>query len=107
MKEYKGYIPRVEYDSKSGVLHGEVVNTRDVITFEADSVPELRKAFKDSVDDYLEFCEERGEEPEKPFSGNYLLRMGSDLHKKVSARAAEENQSINQWIKDVVIAALL
>ena len=39
------------------------------VTFQATSVEELEGAFRDSVDDYLEFGEERGEDPDKPFSG--------------------------------------
>ncbi len=60
--EYKGYVAEVEFDDKADVFHGEVINLRDVVTFEGETVDELRKAFQDSVDDYLEFCAERGEE---------------------------------------------
>ena len=63
MMDYKGYVGRVEYDDEAGIFHGEVINTRDVITFQGETVEELRKAFRDSVDDYLAFCAERGEEP--------------------------------------------
>ena len=73
--EYKGYIARVEYDDKAKLFHGQVMNLRDVITFQGRSVTELRKALRDSVDDYVEFCAERGEKPEKPFSGKVLLRL--------------------------------
>ncbi len=62
MMEHKGYAGRVEYDDESGIFHGEVINTRDVITFQDATVAELRKAFRDSVEDYLAFCAERGEE---------------------------------------------
>ena len=55
MMEYKGYIGKVEYDDEAGIFHGEVVNLRDVITFGGESVPELRRAFQESVDDYLAF----------------------------------------------------
>ena len=61
MMEYKGYIGKVEFDDQAGIFHGEVVNTRDVITFQGESVAELKKAFRESVDDYLAFCKERGE----------------------------------------------
>jgi predicted HicB family RNase H-like nuclease len=60
---YKGYQSRVELDEEAGVLHGEVIHTRDVITFQGTSVEELKQAFEDSVDDYLEFCASRGEDP--------------------------------------------
>ena len=64
---YKGYQARVDLDEEAGVFHGEVINTRDVITFQGSSVGELNQALEDSVDDYLEFCASRGEHPEKPF----------------------------------------
>jgi len=64
--EYKGYRGVVEVDEDAGILHGRVLLPRDVVTFEGETVAEARKAFEDSVDDYLEFCEVRGEEPEKP-----------------------------------------
>ena len=62
---YKGYQARVDLDENAGVFHGEVINTRDVITFQGSSVDQLKQALEDSVDDYLEFCASRGEEPEK------------------------------------------
>ena len=64
MMEYKGYLGRVEYDDEAGVFHGEVINLRDVITFQGETVQELRTAFQESVDDYLAFCIARNEEPE-------------------------------------------
>ena len=69
MIEYKGYCGKVEFDDEAGIFQGDVINTRDVITFQGESVSELQQAFRDSIDDYLEFCQERGESPEKPFSG--------------------------------------
>jgi predicted HicB family RNase H-like nuclease len=53
---YKGYEAKVDLDEEAGVFHGEIINTRDVITFQGTSVEELKQAFEDSVDDYLEFC---------------------------------------------------
>ena len=64
--EYKGYNGAVEFDDEAGIFHGEVVLARDVITFQGTSVDELRQAFRDSIDGYLEWCLERGEEAEKP-----------------------------------------
>jgi len=61
--KYKDYLADVQFDDETGIFHGEVVNTRDVITFQTASVRELRKAFKDSIEDYLAFCKERDEEP--------------------------------------------
>ena len=54
--EYKGYVGKVEFDDDAEIFHGEVLDTRDVITFQGKSVGELRQAFRDSIDDYLAFC---------------------------------------------------
>lgn len=71
--EYKGYVGKVEIDFDAQILHGEVMYLRDVITFQGKNTEEIQQAFRDSVDDYLEFCETEGEEPEKPFSGEKEL----------------------------------
>ena len=69
MLQHRGYTGQVEFDDEARLFHGEVIDLRDVVTFQGRSVEELEEAFRDSVDDYLEFCELRGEEPDRPFSG--------------------------------------
>lgn len=98
MLEYKGYRGEVSFDADAGIFHGEVVDTRDVITFQGRSVEELEEAFQDSVDDYLEFCQERGEEPDKPFSGRFMVRLDSRLHRRLYLQAREEGKSLNQLV---------
>ncbi|MCL5028767.1 MAG: type II toxin-antitoxin system HicB family antitoxin [Bacteroidetes bacterium] len=98
MMTYKGYSAYIEFDEEAGVFHGEVVDTKDIITFQGTSVTELRKAFKDSIDDYLAFCKERGEEPDKPFSGKFVLRIPKELHRKIYIKAIKNGQSINNFI---------
>jgi predicted HicB family RNase H-like nuclease len=72
MLEYKGYTAHVELDTEAAIFHGEVLDTRDVITFQGKSVDEIQEAFRESVDDYLDFCAQRGEDPDKPFSGRLM-----------------------------------
>lgn len=97
---YKGYEGSISYDDEAEIFHGEVINTRDVITFQGTSVKELKKAFKESIDDYLEFCADRGEEPEKPFSGNIVIRIDPELHKKLAIQAKKKKKSLNAWIQE-------
>jgi predicted HicB family RNase H-like nuclease len=106
MMEYKGYIGKVEVDDEAGILYGEVVNVRDVITFEGASVNELQQAFHESVDDYLEFCAKRGESPEKPFSGKFVVRLPAELHRKAYVQAKLKDKSLNSWITEAVKSAL-
>lgn len=100
MMQYKGYQADIEYDDEAGVFHGEVLNLKDVITFEGTCVEDLRQAFKDSVDDYLEFCRSRGEQPEKPFSGKFIIRVRPELHQKIALKARVEDKSMNNWIEE-------
>jgi len=102
MMEYKGYIAKVEFDDEAEIFHGEVINVRDVITFEGTSVAELRQAFQESVEDYLAFCAERGEEPEKPFSGKFSLRIEPELHRRITLRARLANKSLNSWVSETL-----
>ena len=103
--EYKGYIGQVEFDDDAGLFHGEVINLRDVVTFQGATVDELREAFRDSVDDYLEFCAERGESPEKPYSGKFMVRIEPELHKAVALHAKKERKSLNAWVHDALEVA--
>jgi predicted HicB family RNase H-like nuclease len=96
--QYKGYTGSVEIDDDYKGLRGEVIGTRDVITYEADTVPELVQAFHDSVDDYLAFCEERGEEPERPFSGKFLVRLKPELHRDIAIAAEAAGESLNAFV---------
>ncbi|WP_304459456.1 type II toxin-antitoxin system HicB family antitoxin [Alicyclobacillus sendaiensis] len=100
MMTYKGYMAHVEYDDEAKVFHGEVINTRDVITFQGRSVDELEQAFRDSVDDYLDFCRERGEEPEKPYSGQFVVRVSPDVHRDIALAAKRAGKSMNAWIAE-------
>ena len=76
-----------------------------MITFQGKSVEELEQAFRDSIDEYLAFCEERGEEPDKPFSGRLMLRLPPALHREVYVQAQREGKSLNQWIADKLAKA--
>lgn len=106
MMEYKGYFGKVEMDDEVGILYGEVINIRDVITFEGTSVDEVQKAFHESVDDYLEFCARRGESPEKPFSGKFVVRLPVELHRKAYIQARLADKSLNGWVTEVLQTVL-
>lgn len=99
---YKDYHAKIEYDDDARVFHGRVLGIKDVINFEGDCVEELSKAFEDSITDYLAFCRERGEEPEKPFSGKFEVRISPKLHEQLYERAAEEGISINKLVNKVL-----
>ncbi len=102
MLNYKGYHGHIEFDDEAEIFHGEIIDTKDVITFQGRSAHEIVQAFKDSIDDYLEFCQERGEQPDKPFSGKFVLRMSPELHHTIHIKAIKAGKSLNKWVNDTL-----
>src|SRR5438067_2628858 len=100
--EHGEYIARVEYDQEDEVLHGEVLNLRDVITFQGRTVDEIRRAFAESVDDYVAFCREHGKEPQKPYSGKFVVRLDPELHREAAEIAARQGKSLNAIAKEAI-----
>lgn len=99
---YKGYQALVSYDEDAELFHGEVTNTRNVITFQGNSDDELKQALADSVEGYLAFCLARNEAPEKPFSGQFVVRVEPLLHRAAVSAAKREGMSLNKWVANVL-----
>jgi predicted HicB family RNase H-like nuclease len=97
---YKGYCGHAEYDAEGRVFHGRVIGTKDVITFEADDVRKAHQAFVDSIEDYLAFCAERKEKPEKPYSGKFVARIEPELHRTLSMIAESTGRSLNSLVSE-------
>ena len=92
----------VELDEDAGLFHGEVINTRDVLTFQGSTFDELRAAFADTVADYLEWCRARGKEPERPYPGNFTVRLSPELHRRVATAAAKSGKSVNGFVTEAL-----
>lgn len=106
LMHYKGYEAVIEFDEDADIFHGEVINLRDVITFQGASAAELKQALAESVEDYISFCKERGEEPEKPFSGQFVVRAEPRLHKAISIAARRDGVSLNKWVTSALEKAV-
>lgn len=99
MLKYKGYSANLEIDADEQVIYGTVLDLQDVIHFEGETVAEATQAFEDSVDEYLDYCNEIGRTPEKPFSGHFTVRTSPELHRKIYIAATEANLSLNAYIE--------
>lgn len=100
--EHKGYIATIELDEDAGNFHGEVINTRAVLTFVGNSLAELRHEFSETIAVYEELCRDRGEAPEKPYSGSFMLRLSPELHRRAAETAIRTGKSLNSFVKDAV-----
>ncbi|MCI5144624.1 MAG: type II toxin-antitoxin system HicB family antitoxin [Candidatus Electrothrix sp. AR3] len=103
MLKYKGYTGRFEYDSEEDILFGRVIDADAVITFYGSSIKEIRKAFQESIDTYLETCASKNISPKKPFSGNIRLRVSPEIHRQSFLAAHSSGKSLNQFIQDALL----
>ncbi|MBQ9459292.1 MAG: type II toxin-antitoxin system HicB family antitoxin [Oscillospiraceae bacterium] len=99
MMKYKGYIGRVTFDDEQHIFTGEIVNTRDVITFQGSSVQELEAEFRNSVEDYLAWCKQDGVAPEKPYSGKFAVRVSPATHEQAVVAARRQGTSLNHFVE--------
>lgn len=105
--KYKGYWAEIRYSDEDECFCGIVEGLKnDIISFEGNTVGELKKDFKEAIDYYLEYCKEHNEEPEKQCKGSLNVRLGVELHNKAKMKSIEKNISINELIKDAVILYL-
>ena len=99
---YKGFAARVEYSEEDGCFVGHIVGIRDVIGFHGESVAELRAAFSEAVDDYLKTCKKLKQAPNRPYSGQFRLRLDPGLHARAAMVAETRGKSLNAWVSDVI-----
>ena len=105
--KYKGYWAEISYSDEDECFCGKIEGLKnDLISFEGETVKELKKDFKDAINNYLETCKELNKEPEKQCKGSLNVRLGVELHNKAKMKSIEQNISINELIKNAVIAYL-
>ncbi len=100
--KYKGYSARIEYSDEDVCFVGHIAGINDVIGFHGEAVRELREAFEEAVDDYLDICKNTGKQPQKPYSGKLMLRIPPKVHAAVAQAAEVSGKSINQWAADML-----
>ena len=95
----------MEYSEEDGCLFGRLAGIDDIISYEGESVSEMRRAFQNAVDDYLSDCAATGKQPDKPYSGKFVLRLDPELHARLAMRAREAGKSLNQYAVEVLAHA--
>lgn len=104
---YNGYLASVHFSAEDDVFYGKILGIDDLVNFEGASVKEMKKAFQEAVDDYLETCKALGKEPNKTYKGTFNVRISTNLHKAAAVYAASNNISLNEFIKNAIRYALL
>ena len=99
---YKGYYGTVETSNEDDVLFGEVIGVNGLVSYEGDSLKNLRKDFEEAVDDYLQTCAAEGIEPAKTYRGTFNVRISPDLHRLLAVKSASKGQSLNTIIEEAI-----
>ena len=77
-----------------------------IISYEGETVSELKEDFKGAVDDYIAYCKEAGITPRKSYSGSLNIRISPEVHSKIAILAQQAGISINAFIKSAVESKL-
>jgi predicted HicB family RNase H-like nuclease len=99
---YKGFIGSVHFNADDAVFHGKIEGIDDLISFEGQSVKELVKAFRDSVDDYIILCKKADKEPLKSTKGSFNVRISPELHRKAFQKASKDGISLNHLVQKAI-----
>ncbi len=102
MMEHDGYFGSVHYSDEDRVFYGKLEFIQALVSYEGTNVKELRSAFMESVEEYLDLCRSQNRKPEKPFKGSFNVRVGSDLHRQLAALATSRGVKLNKLVTEAL-----
>lgn len=102
---YKGYVATVKYDRGSNLFQGKVEGVISELSFEDSTVDGLEKNFRETIDNYLRWCEENGKEPEEQFTGDIKIQTHPNLLARMFLLCEEMGLSVDRFIEDALVDA--
>ncbi len=99
---YKGFIGSVSYSDEDQVLFGKIEGIYDLVTYESESVSDLIKQFKISVEDYIETCKKFNKPLLKSFKGSFNVRVKPEVHQRAALLATMKGISLNQLVQKAI-----
>jgi len=99
---YDGYNGSVEFSDEDSMFYGRIIGINDHITYDGYNAEELRKNFREAVEDYLEICSEMGKEPEKAYKGTFNVRIGPTLHRELAIYSASNGKTLNSTVEEAI-----
>ena len=104
--QHKDYYATIHFSSEDEVFYGKILGINDLVTFEGESVKELKKEFKNAIEDYLQTCKELNKSPEKTYKGSFNVRVSPDLHREAAFTALQKNVTLNDFVKKAINYAI-
>ena len=99
---YKDFIGSVHFSAEDDVFFGKVEGVNDLITFEGNSVKELKNAFRYVIDEHIRDCENENVPIEKSYKGSFNLRLTPDLHRRAVMMAKSQGSTLNAFVKESI-----
>ncbi|MDR0680473.1 MAG: type II toxin-antitoxin system HicB family antitoxin [Dysgonamonadaceae bacterium] len=99
---YKGYIGSVHFSAGDNVFFGKIEGINDLVTFEGETVPELKNAFRHVVDEHIKDCERENIPVEKSYKGSFNVRLSPDLHRRAAISAKMYGTTLNTFVKEAI-----
>jgi len=97
--QYKDYYASIHFSSEDEVFYGKIIGINDLVSFEGTTVKELKTAFEEAVEDYLDTCQELKKQPDKTYKGSFNVRIPSELHRQAALFSAVKNMSLNDFVR--------
>jgi predicted HicB family RNase H-like nuclease len=99
---YKGFFGTVSFSLEDNVIYGKIIGINDLVTYEAQNVEELKAAFQEAVEDYLDLCKRVGKEPLKSYKGSFNVRVKPEIHLQAAIQSAKLGMSLNQFVEQAI-----
>jgi predicted HicB family RNase H-like nuclease len=100
--QYKGYNGSVLFSAEDRMLHGRILDIRDMVSYGGTGIEDLEANFHAAVDEYLAFCKETGKTPDVPFKGTFNVRVGRDLHRRAALLAEARKTKLNTVVQEAL-----
>lgn len=101
--KYNDFIATVKYSEADEAFIGRIEGINSVVSFEGQSVKELKTAFKEAVESYLDFCSRKGIiEPQKSYTGVFNVRIDADLHRRAVITAKAHGCTLNSFVRNAI-----
>ena len=103
---HAGFTGSFDVSLEDGCLIGRVLFIDDIISYEGETVSDLKKNFEAAVDRYIVYCKQTGKPANKPYSGTFNVRVGPELHRKAVIAATEASVNLNEFVSKAILAAV-
>ena len=102
--EHCGWVGSVEFSQEDGVLHGKLLNTRDLISYEGETVAELIRNFQETVEDYIDFCLQHGKPVLPQNTTNVAVKL--EIYRQVADNAHRDGLSFEDYLEASILRGM-